>query len=728
VRYLEETIGQSRETIARLEAQVARLPQLREQAGGLASELAAIETRLEALSGELSEATSRREALESTKLELDGLTQQVAQLTTRLQGIGEQLVAAAQALAQAEQAQADMEASRPGHDSYEGAQAVLVRLEEERQERDRWRAQQAAQQTTLALAQAQVQRLEADLQDIEQAEALMAELWPQVERQQQIEAQLEEARGRVRALEAAQTQLDSQRTGLDDLRARLARVEAGLGQAEQLRGQLIEIQMHLEETRQRQLEASSLRAALTAEKERLDEQTHALEAAETATCPVCEQPLTARHRTDLLARNRGRIAALQEQVSAASARLTAAGRDETDANRTLKRLETQLLNCPRPAELADLQAQTSQLEEATVTLQRRVDELADSPDRAARSEAQLAGLQDPRRRHTELASQAARRSNFEEKLEAERHAVAALEASLVEIEQALQPFADLEERLQAQRAAVRQHEADHRRYLASTRAAAELPARRQAAAALQAQEAELTHQLEQTRARRDQVAASFDAAGLAAAQQHEAALKADQAGLTGQQHALERQVGDLTREVQALEGVEQQLAAEQAGLTHYQRQRDSLQFCRDVIRQAGPHVVRRLVQLVSLQATRLFANIMADQTARLHWQENYGIALEKDGRRRDFEQLSGGEQTAAALAVRLALLRELSSIDVAFFDEPTSNLDATRRDNLVEQILAVRNTGFSQLFVISHDDTFERATHHIIRVTKEQDESKIEIG
>jgi exonuclease SbcC len=101
--------------------------------------------------------------------------------------------------------------------------------------------------------------------------------------------------------------------------------------------------------------------------------------------------------------------------------------------------------------------------------------------------------------------------------------------------------------------------------------------------------------------------------------------------------------------------------------------------------------------------------------------------MEKDGRARGFEQLSGGEQMAAALAVRLALLRELSAIDIAFFDEPTSNLDDTRRDNLAEQILTVRERGFSQIFVISHDDTFERVTDHVVRVIKEDNESRVEV-
>jgi exonuclease SbcC len=71
----------------------------------------------------------------------------------------------------------------------------------------------------------------------------------------------------------------------------------------------------------------------------------------------------------------------------------------------------------------------------------------------------------------------------------------------------------------------------------------------------------------------------------------------------------------------------------------------------------------------------------------------------------------------------LALLHEVSAIDVAFFDEPTANLDDHRRDNLAEQILNVK--GFSQLFVISHDDTFERDTDHVVRVVKENGVSRV---
>ncbi len=153
---------------------------------------------------------------------------------------------------------------------------------------------------------------------------------------------------------------------------------------------------------------------------------------------------------------------------------------------------------------------------------------------------------------------------------------------------------------------------------------------------------------------------------------------------------------------------------------------EALAFIRKTVRDAGPYVTRALVQTISIEANRIFTEILGDYTTRLNWNDDYSITVEQGGYKRGFSQLSGGEKMAAALAVRLALLREMSQIRVAFFDEPTANLDDERRENLAGQITQI--TGFNQLFVISHDDTFERETHHVIRVHKEGGVSRVEVG
>ncbi len=145
-------------------------------------------------------------------------------------------------------------------------------------------------------------------------------------------------------------------------------------------------------------------------------------------------------------------------------------------------------------------------------------------------------------------------------------------------------------------------------------------------------------------------------------------------------------------------------------------QHETLETIRSLLRAAGPYITRVLIRQVSDNARQIFYEIMQEYSRHLSWTEDYGIILEVDGHEREFSQLSGGEKMSAALSVRLALLRELSSIDVAFFDEPTANLDEARRDALAKQIFEVK--GFSQLFVISHDDTFEQATQNLIRVER----------
>ena len=176
-------------------------------------------------------------------------------------------------------------------------------------------------------------------------------------------------------------------------------------------------------------------------------------------------------------------------------------------------------------------------------------------------------------------------------------------------------------------------------------------------------------------------------------------------------------------EISQLRALEKRLTSAQSQRDRLAEQEELLQFLRSVIQEAGPHVTKALVQQISYSANQLFGQIMEDYTRTLHWREDYGIVLEVDGRERTFSQLSGGEQMSAALAVRLALLQEMSDIAVAFFDEPTTNLDDSRRGSLARQIVGVR--GFEQLFIISHDDSFEQATEKLIRVEKRNGASEI---
>jgi exonuclease SbcC len=169
-------------------------------------------------------------------------------------------------------------------------------------------------------------------------------------------------------------------------------------------------------------------------------------------------------------------------------------------------------------------------------------------------------------------------------------------------------------------------------------------------------------------------------------------------------------------EIETLRHLEAELVELAAAQENLNRQESVLETVRTLLRQSGPYITQALIRQISAAANQIFGELMQDFSRQLCWSEDYGITLEVEGNSRQFVQLSGGEQMSAALAVRLALVREISNIDIAFFDEPTANLDDVRREALARQVMNIR--GFRQLFVISHDDTFEQVTQNLVRIKR----------
>jgi exonuclease SbcC len=252
-----------------------------------------------------------------------------------------------------------------------------------------------------------------------------------------------------------------------------------------------------------------------------------------------------------------------------------------------------------------------------------------------------------------------------------------------------------------------------------------LPARILEAEALSKDLAELEATCAQLDRAHQAAIANFDGGAYAKAASREQELQAEAGLLRGKLNELERSQSQAEQELAELNTFMVAVADAEAKMKQLTDEEAVLEMIRTKIRQAGPYISATLNRQISDGARQIFSDLMQDYSRHLVWNEDYSISLEVDGRQRVFSQLSGGEQMSAALAVRLALLREMSSIDIAFFDEPTTNLDEDRREALARQILHVR--GFQQLFVISHDDTFEQATQHLIRVERVAGTSQVSV-
>ncbi|MGY2976741.1 AAA family ATPase [Thermostichus sp. MS-CIW-37] len=292
-----------------------------------------------------------------------------------------------------------------------------------------------------------------------------------------------------------------------------------------------------------------------------------------------------------------------------------------------------------------------------------------------------------------------------------------LQAALNPIEEALCQTEHLDRELGSLQEERERYRVDHEFYLRAEPIAKLLPQREQELAELNAQRQQLKTQLSQLRAARDPLAALYQP------QEHERlrsllqATEIQKAEAQARLESLAPQLSKIEEKLRQLEQAKASLKQVEAEKTERERLHRFIKFSRDTYRKAGPQITQYYLQQINHTADHLFREILNRPNVTLTWEADYEIRVQEAGSpKRRFASLSGGEQMSAALAVRLALLKVLGQLNIAFFDEPTTNMDAQRRQRLAEAITNLRS--FEQLFVISHDDTFEQMTENVIRVER----------
>ena len=721
-------LSQRQETLAvevgRLEGELKRLPTVRAEAGEMTAQIKSGETELRAAQVELTAAESARKAMEVNRERVQEL-RRMAQLQEREAAEQERTLATArQRLTESERATTTLEANRTGHEAYRAAQKAQDFVNERLAQRRRLEEERAGVQTLLARAETQADAQERALVEIAEAEKTAEDLADAAAEQEELEAELRDAQRQADQLKDAEARVQREQTAVKTAQARLDTLRKEWAQAQEIEASLEPLQAHLDTLQQSKTAEQATEARMHAEQETVLEQGQQLRESETSPiCPICEQPLSSEHRERLLQRLRKRWVELEKASKAAAKAVREAEEARVQTRATLSQQEQILRALPRQVavetaerELADLKPQ---LTEASET----VEALSKAPQRLGRLQEVLKTLNDPRRWRDAAIQQAQRRGRVEEALQLQRAQVSQKRNALAELDERLAEFADLDAETARISSRLRKFQTADDLYQRN-RAAAEALSQRQeevtgAEKALEA--AQVRYEDGQK-----QLAASsrdFDEERFQEAEAQVDEFRGRSVRLAAELAQWRERLFRAEEEIAQLQTLEKRLATARTRRDRLAEKEELLQFLRSVIQEAGPFLTKALVQQISFSANQLFGQIMEDYTRTLRWEEDYGIILEVDGRERTFSQLSGGEQMSAALAVRLALLQEMSSIGVAFFDEPTTNLDETRRGALARQIVGVH--GFEQLFIISHDDSFEQATEKLIRVEKRNGTSEI---
>jgi exonuclease SbcC len=560
------------------------------------------------------------------------------------------------------------------------ARAALVALE--RKSADLERRARGAQELT---------RLEADERELaEQAAHLRAEI-------ARDERTREETRGGVcpilrekcTSFSAGQSYEDYFNKLIEENRARLSTVQADAARAAKAVGAA--------------REASVAVAQLESERERLAQERARLSEREHALVQVEERLAAIQFDDGTLEQLRTRLMGLDAQLILAREALQRAAQV-----------------APLRGQLAEIEQRGRRTKEQRAELAAAAGGIENLEKEITETEARLRALNDPRGRAAHLRAEAERAASLEADALAARGVLQELERERKVFSSRLARFADFESRWTAAITERERTAGAHREHLETASAAATVEPREKESkratkdaerAAKDATEAEREHA---------SAVGAYDAARHAAERESLTLARSRVATMTAQLESEHANVNKLSAEIARLEEVRAKWQEELRAQEKLKRLDEATEFMRDTLKKAGPEVTKSYVAHISVEANQLFREITGEAGRTLRWTSDYEIVVEEGGYDRSFVNLSGGEQMAAALAVRLALLKQLSDIRVAFFDEPTVNMDAERRENLARQIGQVRH--FDQLFVISHDDTFEETVDHVLLLARRDGE------
>jgi len=427
---------------------------------------------------------------------------------------------------------------------------------------------------------------------------------------------------------------------------------------------------------------------------------------------------------------------IEQQLTALESDQKERAAEQDQRNQEIAAQNRELAKLPQPAEAQRLEAAIEECNREA----RQQEELAQLLDTAP---AELLKTQSDLRQIGNPVEEQAQQRGIAQQRPALEQTQGGLQASLnqektkyVSLIEQLKVFTGLDQQLKDMISRRDQNQPDYVRYLANQNAAAALEERQAELYRLSAAQKTMENRLADLTKQREAAKAKFDETQYQSLYE---AIRSSYQQKTALETRLDIQKKDADNKQRLLENLlhtQEEFHAAEKEVNRLEKLAQVLHFVRESIRKAGPQIARRRVQAVSYSANRIFRQILlstnrdggadgSSDPGTLNWDNTYEVTVRRSGDDLVFKQLSGGEKMAAAIAIRIALLSLMTSnLRLLFLDEPTANMDDARRNQLAEQIAHLE--GLNQLFVITHDDAFERAAHHVLLVFKHNDISMVE--
>lgn len=704
-RVVESQISLVREKIARSEGELNRLDAVKEESRMASDEAARFVSEQEAIAAAVAEKASSVASMDERQAAL-------AELASELQAVSNEKLRIEAAVEQkrsefeeSKLAAAKIEMVRDDAGRHIAALGRLQELERERAERDRLKTELLKVENAEAAVRAEERQIRLQMAAIENSHKEIVLLRPLVDEQTQAEKEIAELRSKQANLRFRLDQAAELEEKLKALRSAFAQNKAALEQAVAAKATAA---MLPEQQRRQALivtELANLRAGLERDERFQSEIKNGL-------CPILsEKCLNLKEGQTLEGFVKTKFEDVRERIKVLETEHLQLDRELT-VSRDAERVAVRVSSLEERA--VEIEAEGKRLRSELDAIAIAGDENAALDATLRDAEERLQSLDDPRGRISILERDAGKETEVRETVTKIESNIERLENDRRLLVEQLDDFKELDKNLAGTIITRDSTSEAHRTFLVFESLAKDLEARKANLDKANADHHAIMERIRAIEADVESAKGSYDREVHRAGKEQLAAMRLAQAEIGVRLENAVRRQNEIRAEMDRLEQIKVELG-------DVMKERDRLEgvlgltvFIRDTLKEAAPLVARNYVFHVSHEANQLFREITGSAERTLKWADDYGIVLEEGGYERPFQSLSGGEQMAAALSVRLALLKQLSDIRIAFFDEPTTNMDAERRENLAQQIGQI--TFFDQLFVISHDDTFEGYMDHEIRV------------
>ncbi len=194
-------------------------------------------------------------------------------------------------------------------------------------------------------------------------------------------------------------------------------------------------------------------------------------------------------------------------------------------------------------------------------------------------------------------------------------------------------------------------------------------------------------------------------------------------GKNGKIESIKRSVGDLSDSIRSLESRKQ-------SIENVMQAKELLVKIRKAFDRDGiPAMIRKDASGFMTNRTNHYLNSFSLDIDDLDIDQDFNISVFRGGIKESVDNLSGGEKTAIAFAVRLAIAEFLlKNVSVLVMDEPTTYLDEERRNSLKEIIeYSLKDEDIiPQMIMISHHREMISAADASFEVKKINGSSHVE--